>query len=148
MGKPCPREFRDDIVRVAPGQDPSVTASKKMPASRTANGLDFVPSRKHSQEHYSTDSTARKPNPLRTRPYWPEASARRGSDAMTILVSVVQSSVTNEVSSTRAAGRRRRWRFGSHGAGSHFRCSRDQPPLLRLRARHRKVARVNDELRR
>ena len=32
------------------------------PASRTINGRDFVPSRKHSQEHFSTDSTARKTN--------------------------------------------------------------------------------------
>ena len=29
---------------------------------RTINGRDFVPSRKHSQEHFSTDSTARKRN--------------------------------------------------------------------------------------
>ena len=29
------------------------------------NGRDFVPSRKHSREHFSTDSTARKPNRLR-----------------------------------------------------------------------------------
>ena len=29
------------------------------------NGRDFVPSRKHSREHFSTDSTARKRNGLR-----------------------------------------------------------------------------------
>jgi hypothetical protein len=28
----------------------------------TTTGHDFMPSRKHSQEHFSTDSTARKPN--------------------------------------------------------------------------------------
>ena len=33
----------------------------KRAASGTINGRDFVPSRKHSQEHFSTDSTARKP---------------------------------------------------------------------------------------
>ena len=32
------------------------------PGSRTINGRDFVPSRKHSQEHFSTDSPARKRN--------------------------------------------------------------------------------------
>ena len=62
MGKPCPREFRDDIVRVAPGRDPGVTASKRMPASRTVNGRHFVPSRKHSQEYFSPGSPAHRRN--------------------------------------------------------------------------------------
>ena len=38
MGKPCPTEFRDDVVRVARGRDPGVTAPKRMPASRTPYG--------------------------------------------------------------------------------------------------------------
>ncbi|MBC7760756.1 MAG: hypothetical protein H7201_02955 [Candidatus Saccharibacteria bacterium] len=36
--------------------------SLAMPENQTINGRDFVPSRKRSQEHFSTDSTARKPN--------------------------------------------------------------------------------------
>ena len=35
VGKPCPREFRDDVVRIAPGRGPGVTAPKGMPARRT-----------------------------------------------------------------------------------------------------------------
>jgi len=38
VGKPYPREFLDVIVRVAPGRDPGVTASKKIPASGTLTG--------------------------------------------------------------------------------------------------------------
>ena len=38
------------------------TDPRRVPASRTTNGRDFMPSRKHSQEHFSTDSSARKPN--------------------------------------------------------------------------------------
>ena len=50
MGKPCPREFREDVVRVAPRRDPGVTASKRMPARRTSCGhspavIDIGPSR-------------------------------------------------------------------------------------------------------
>ncbi len=43
VGKPCPREFRDDVVRVARGRDPGVTASKEMPASRTSTTTDLGP---------------------------------------------------------------------------------------------------------
>ena len=43
MGKPCPGEFRDDIVRVAPGRDPGVTASKKMTTSGTSTATDLGP---------------------------------------------------------------------------------------------------------
>ena len=38
VGKPCPREFRGDVVRVAPRLDPRITASKRMPASGTVTG--------------------------------------------------------------------------------------------------------------
>ena len=44
--------------------DPIGEFSLGLSASRTINGRDFVPSRKHCQEHFSTDSTARKPNRL------------------------------------------------------------------------------------
>ena len=40
-------------------------ASCRAPASGTINGRDFVPSRKHSQEHFLADSTARMRNPER-----------------------------------------------------------------------------------
>ena len=47
------------------------------PVSVTTTGLDFVPSRKHSQEHFSTDSGARKRNPIRDEDFftirWQEA---------------------------------------------------------------------------
>ena len=40
VGKPCPREFRDDVVRVAPGRDLGVTASKRIPVSATLCGTE------------------------------------------------------------------------------------------------------------
>ena len=61
-GKPCPREFRDEVVPVAPGRDPDVKTSKRMPASRTANGTELEP-------HDPTTDRAEvvsKGNPLRT----------------------------------------------------------------------------------
>ena len=48
MPKPYPREFRDDVVRVARGRDPGVTASKRMPASRTSNATNLESTRSTS----------------------------------------------------------------------------------------------------
>ena len=64
-GKPCPREFRDDVVPVAPGRDPDVKTSKRMPASRTTTGHDLVTSQEPARDRFSTDSAARKTNLLR-----------------------------------------------------------------------------------
>ena len=43
VGKPCPREFRNEVVRIARGRDPGVTAPKRMPASRTTSGFQRTP---------------------------------------------------------------------------------------------------------
>ena len=40
---------------------------EKHPTGRPLDGRDFVPSRKHSQEDFSTDSIVRKPDDQRTR---------------------------------------------------------------------------------
>ena len=41
---------------------------EKHPTGRPLDGRDFVPSRKHSQEDFSTDSIVRKTDPLRKLP--------------------------------------------------------------------------------
>ena len=46
---------------------PLLTTRHQLPEGGTANGRDFVPSRKHSQEHFLADSTARKRNAQRYR---------------------------------------------------------------------------------
>ena len=61
-GKPCPREFRDDVVPVAPGRDPDVKTSKRMPASRTVSGRFFGYSPTCDRGQIPTRRAARKRN--------------------------------------------------------------------------------------